>query len=74
MDLVLNNLQRLICHKTQTTNQPTKVPQNKETVLKALNNKETVLLVVKNKETVIIVLKNKKDKMVIKKNSLQNGI
>ena len=23
MDLVLNNLQRLICHKTQTTNQPT---------------------------------------------------
>ena len=22
MDLVLNNLQRLICHKTQTTNQP----------------------------------------------------
>ena len=23
MDLALNNLQRLICHKTQTTNQPT---------------------------------------------------
>ena len=22
MDLALNNLQRLICHKTQTTNQP----------------------------------------------------
>ena len=22
MDLVLNNLQRWICHKTQTTNQP----------------------------------------------------
>ena len=24
MDLPLNNLQRLICHKTQQTNQPTK--------------------------------------------------
>ena len=24
MDLALNNLQRLICHKTQQTNQPTK--------------------------------------------------
>ena len=24
MDLALNNLQRLICHKAQTTNQPTK--------------------------------------------------
>ena len=24
MDLALNNLQKLICHKTQTTNQPTK--------------------------------------------------
>ena len=23
MDLALNNLQRLICHKTQTTDQPT---------------------------------------------------
>ena len=23
MDLALNNLQRLICHETQTTNQPT---------------------------------------------------
>ena len=23
MDLALNNLQRLICHKTQQTNQPT---------------------------------------------------
>ena len=23
MDLVLNNLQKLICHKTQQTNQPT---------------------------------------------------
>ena len=23
MDLALNNLQRLICHKTQTSNQPT---------------------------------------------------
>ena len=23
MDLALNNLQRLICHKTQSTNQPT---------------------------------------------------
>ena len=23
MDLALNNLQRLMCHKTQTTNQPT---------------------------------------------------
>ena len=31
MDLALNNLQRLICHKTQTTNQPTKeymIPYN----------------------------------------------
>ena len=26
MDLALNNLQRLICHKTQTTNQPTSLP------------------------------------------------
>ena len=25
-DLALNNQQRLICHKTQTTNQPTKLP------------------------------------------------
>ena len=25
MDLALNDLQRLICHKTQTTNQPTYV-------------------------------------------------
>ena len=24
MDLALNNIQRLICHKTQLTNQPTK--------------------------------------------------
>ena len=30
MDLALNNLQRLICHKTQTTNQPTK-QTNKQT-------------------------------------------
>ena len=28
MDLALNNLQRLIYHKTQPTNQPTKVSQN----------------------------------------------
>ena len=26
MDLALNNLQRLICHKTQPTNQPTNQP------------------------------------------------
>ena len=26
MDLALNNLQRLICHKTQITNQPTNQP------------------------------------------------
>ena len=26
MDLALNNLQRLICHKTQSTNQPTNQP------------------------------------------------
>ena len=26
MDLALNNLQRLICHKIQTTNQPTNQP------------------------------------------------
>ena len=25
MDLALNNLQRLICYKTQTTNQPNKI-------------------------------------------------
>ena len=25
MDLALNNLQKLICHKTQTTNQSTKI-------------------------------------------------
>ena len=28
MDLALNNLQRLICHKTQPTNQPTIQPTN----------------------------------------------
>ena len=28
MDLALNNLQRLIYHKTQPTNQPTKQPTN----------------------------------------------
>ena len=28
MDLALNNLQRLICHKTQQTNQPTNQPTN----------------------------------------------
>ena len=28
MDLALNNLQRLICHKIQTTNQPTNQPTN----------------------------------------------
>ena len=26
MDFALNNLQRLICHKTQQTNQPTNQP------------------------------------------------
>ena len=26
MDLAFNNLERLICHKTQTTNQPTNQP------------------------------------------------
>ena len=29
MDLVLNNQQRLICHKTQPTNQQTNQPTNK---------------------------------------------
>ena len=29
MDLALNNLQGLICHKTQTTNQPTNHPNLK---------------------------------------------
>ena len=28
MDLALNNLQRLICHKTQETNQPINQPTN----------------------------------------------
>ena len=28
MDLALNNLQTLICHKTQSTNQPTDQPTN----------------------------------------------
>ena len=28
MDLALNNLQRLICHETQTTKQPTKLETN----------------------------------------------
>ena len=27
MDLALNNLQRLICHKTQQINQPTNQPE-----------------------------------------------
>ena len=29
MDLALSNLQRLICHKTQETNQPTNQPEKK---------------------------------------------
>ena len=32
MDLALNNLQRLICHKIQPTNQPTNQPRT-DTVL-----------------------------------------
>ena len=32
MNLALNNLQRLICHKTQTTNQPTNQPKSLITI------------------------------------------
>ena len=32
MDLALINLQRLICHKTQTTNQPIFTAQSAETI------------------------------------------
>ena len=31
MDLALNNLHRLICHKTQPTNQPTNQPKPNQT-------------------------------------------
>ena len=34
MDVALNNQQRLICHKTQPTNQPTKFSYCKVTELK----------------------------------------
>ena len=40
MNLALNNLQRLICHKTQPTNQPTKSPTK---VDMPLRSKETQL-------------------------------
>ena len=37
MDLVLNNVQSLICHKTQLTNQPT---NNKKKTIPNINNKK----------------------------------
>ena len=42
MDLALNNLQRLICHKTQTTNQPLMYPLENSSV-----NVEEVDIVIK---------------------------
>ena len=39
MDLALNNLQRLICHKTQTTNQPrTKIEMLSDNTIPGKNN------------------------------------
>ena len=40
MDLALNNLQRLICYKTQPTNQPTN--QHKVDTCKYMHKKETI--------------------------------
>ena len=37
MDLALNNLQRLICHKTQQTNQQTNKAQYHEIILFIIN-------------------------------------
>ena len=37
MDLALNNLQRLICHKTQTTNQPEKNTNQEELIIHFTN-------------------------------------
>ena len=45
MDLALNNLQSLICHKTQPTNQPTLWNAPSAYFLKLRNNKnDTILL------------------------------
>ncbi len=43
MDLALNNLQRLICHKTQTTNQPTN--QSKNYKVKIIIIKNSILTI-----------------------------
>ena len=37
MDLALNNLQRLICHKSQQTNQPTNQPNKNNLQEKVLH-------------------------------------
>ena len=37
MDLALNNLQRLICHKTQTTNQPLIETESRANSMEFLN-------------------------------------
>ena len=49
MDLALNNLQRLICHKTQTTNQQPKAinKANNMTTIDKVKNKMKEMLVKK---------------------------
>ena len=67
MDLVLNNLQRLICHKSQPTNQPTTQICTNNTDTRNLTKKKE-----QNKKT------NKKNKNLKKKSNsifyqLDNG-
>ena len=42
MDLALNNLQRLICHKTQQNNQPTKWYTKVDMALNKENQKKKI--------------------------------
>ena len=58
MDLALNNLQMLICHKTQTTNQPTiiekqtmKTTRTKEHSKQSDTNKNKFIYLIHKKET-----------------------
>ena len=43
MDLALNNQQRLICHKTQTTNQPT-ILENKNKIINEVDKESAVVI------------------------------
>ena len=55
MDLVLNNLQRLICRKTQTTNQPVLHP-NQDITGSFLRRSPEYQICFSNKDTLIEIL------------------